>query len=77
VLLKDPHVIKNSKKVEAIIHNAKEFQKIRREFGSFLNFLKIHNPPRREELYKLLSKKFKHIGVYTAEYYLHSVGYWK
>jgi DNA-3-methyladenine glycosylase I len=78
VLLKDPHVIKNSRKVEAIIHNAKEFQKIRREFGSFLNFLKtFNNLPRREEIFKLLSKKFKHIGPYTVEYYLHSVGYWK
>ncbi len=77
VLLKDPHVIKNSKKVEAIIHNAKEFQKIGREFGSFFNFLKTLTPPRREELFKLLSKKFKHIGAYTVEYYLHSVGYWK
>jgi 3-methyladenine DNA glycosylase Tag len=76
-LLKAPHVIKNSKKVEAIIHNAKEFQQIRREFGSFSHFLKRLKELKREELFKLLSKKFKHIGAYTVEYYLHSVGYWK
>jgi len=76
-LLKDARVIKNRKKVEAIIHNAREFQKLRREFGSFSNFLKTLNPPRREELFKLLSKKFRHIGAYTAEYFLHSVGYWR
>jgi DNA-3-methyladenine glycosylase I len=77
VLLKGPHVIKNSKKVEAVIHNAKEFQKTRREFGSFSNFLKTLSPLGREELFKLLSKKFKHIGPYSAEYFLHSVGYRK
>jgi DNA-3-methyladenine glycosylase I len=77
VLLKDPRVIKNSKKVEAVIHNAKEFQKTRREFGSFSNFLKTLNGLGREELFKLLSKKFKHIGPYSAEYFLHSAGYRK
>jgi DNA-3-methyladenine glycosylase I len=77
VLLKDPHVIKNSKKVEAIIHNAKEFQQIRREFGSFSRFLKTLKQLKREELFKLLPKKFRHVGTYTVEYYLHSVGYWK
>jgi len=77
VLLKGPHVIKNNRKVEAVIHNAKEFQKIRREFGSFFHFLKTLNPLRREELFKLLLKRFIHIGAYTVKYYLHSVGYWK
>ena len=77
MLLKGPQVIKNSKKVEAIIHNAKAFRKIKREFGSFSNFLKTLNPLRREELSKLVSKKFKHVGAYTVAYYLHSVGYWK
>jgi len=74
-LLKDPHVIKNSKKVEAIIHNAKEFQRIQKEYGSFSNFLKALKQLRKEELFKFLMKQFKHIGTCTAEYYLHSVGY--
>jgi len=77
VLLKNPHVIKNRKKVDAIIYDAKEFDKITREYGSFYHFLKSLEPLRREELLKLFAKKFKHIGTYTADYYLHSVGYWK
>lgn len=75
VLLKGPHVIKNRRKVEAVIHNAKEFQKIRRELGSFSNFLKSLKKSEGQERLKALTKKFKHIGVYTAEYFLHSVGY--
>ena len=39
-LLKDPYVIKNSKKVEAIIYNAKEFLRIQKKYGSFFNFLR-------------------------------------
>ncbi|MGQ9461271.1 MAG: DNA-3-methyladenine glycosylase I [Candidatus Bathyarchaeaceae archaeon] len=76
-LLKGPSVIKNRRKVEAIIYNAKEFQKIIKEHGSFANFLKSLKATEDKETLKILTKKFKHVGEYTAEYYLHSVGYWK
>ncbi len=76
-LLKDPRVIKNRKKIEAIIYNTREFEKIKREYGSFSNFLKSFKKSEGEELPKALTKKFKHIGPYTTEYFLHSVGYRK
>jgi DNA-3-methyladenine glycosylase I len=76
-LLKNPNVIKNDKKVESIIYNAKEFQKIKKEYGSFDNFLKSLKLIKNKEVFKLLTKRFKHLGIYTAEYYLHSVGYWE
>jgi DNA-3-methyladenine glycosylase I len=74
-LLKDPHVIKNSKKVEAIIYNAKEFLRIQKDYGSFSNFLGSLTRMTNEELFQLLKKRFRHVGKYTVEYYLHSVGY--
>jgi DNA-3-methyladenine glycosylase I len=76
-LFKDPRVIKNRKKIEAIIYNAREFEKINREYGSFSNLLKSFKRSEDEELPKALTKKFKHIGSYSAEYFLHSVGYRK
>ena len=76
-LVERPNVIKNRRKVEAIIYNAREFQKIREEYGSFRNFLASLRQLEDEELFKLLAKKFRHMGIYTAEYFLHSVGYWK
>jgi len=76
-LFKDPRVIKNNKKVEAIIYNAKMFAKIKREHDSFSNFLKSLRYLKNEELFKCLSKRFKHVGTYTAEYFLHAVGYWR
>lgn len=74
-LLKDSHVIKNNKKVEAIIYNARMFIKIEGEHNSFSNFLRSLRHLKNEELFKCLSKQFKHVGPYTAEYFLHSVGY--
>lgn len=74
-LLKDPRVIKNSEKIEAIIYNAREFEKIKRGYGSFSNFLTSLRKSGDKELFKALTKRFKHIGRYTTEYFLHSVGY--
>ncbi|MBA7502159.1 hypothetical protein ES706_00741 [subsurface metagenome] len=76
-LLKEPTVIKNRKKVGAIIYNAKEFQKISKKYSSFSNFLKSLKAMKDKEVFKVLMKRFKHVGEYTAEYYLHCVGYWK
>jgi DNA-3-methyladenine glycosylase I len=74
-LFKDPRVIKNRKKIEAIVYNAREFEKIKREYGSFSNFLKPFKKAEDGELPKALVKRFKHVGPYTAEYFLHSIGY--
>jgi len=74
-LMRSPNVIKNKRKVGGIIYNAKQFQEIKKEHGSFGNFLKSLKLIRDEEVLKLLTKRLKHSGNYTAEYYLHSVGY--
>jgi len=76
-LIRRPNVIRNRKKIEAIIYNAKEFQKIRIKYGSFRNFLVSLKKLSNEEACRFLAEKFRHIGVYTAEYFLHSVGYFK
>ena len=76
-LIKRPNAIRNRKKIEAIIYNAKEFQKIRIKYGSFRNFLESLRKLNNEEACRFLAEKFRHIGVYTAEYFLHSVGYFK
>ncbi len=75
-LMKNPNVIKNPKKIEGIIYNAKEFHKIKKEYGSFSNFLKSLKQMKDKEVFKILMKRFKHVGDYTAEFYLHCVGYW-
>lgn len=74
-LLSEPNVLKNRRKVEAIIHNAQEFKRIRHEHGSFAAFLESLTDTSDEETFRLLTKRLRHVGAYTAEYYLHSVGY--
>lgn len=74
-LNKNSNVIRNIKKIESIIHNAKEFQKMKKEYGSFHNFICSLRKMRIKEVFESLTKKFKHFGIYSAEYYLHSVGY--
>ena len=76
-LIRRPNAIRNRKKIEAIIYNAKEFRKIRTRYGSFRNFLESLRELSNEEACRFLAEKFRHIGVYTAEYFLHSVGYFK
>jgi DNA-3-methyladenine glycosylase I len=76
-LVKRPGVYNNEKKVEAIIANARKFQEIRQNFGSFSNFLKSLKRLKDRDAIKQITKQFKHVGEYTAEYYLHSIGYWK
>ncbi len=74
-LMKQPNAIRNFEKIQSIIYNAKEFQKIKKTHGSFSNYLKSLEQIEAKEVIRFLVERFKHIGEYMAEYYLHSVGY--
>jgi len=69
-------VIKNRKKVEAIIHNANEFLKITKEYDSFCGFLKSMKTVERRSVIRTLMQRFRHVGEYMAEFYPHCVGFW-
>ena len=75
-LLARPGVIKNTRKVEAIINNAQEFARLAAERGSFAAFLDTLKPLPEAEQVKTLTKRFKQVGPETADYFLHSVGFW-
>lgn len=76
-LLESPGIIRNRKKVLAIIQNAQEFRKIKREHGSFKNFLASLAEKDEKEAVLQLTLIFHHLGRYSAEYFLHSVGYFE
>ncbi|MEJ2557164.1 MAG: DNA-3-methyladenine glycosylase I [Anaerolineae bacterium] len=61
-LLSDPGIVRNGRKIEATITNAIQFQTIRREFGSFHNYLRsLDDLPYREKQ-EALSKRFNYLG---------------
>lgn len=74
-LLENKGTIKNRKKILSIINNAKEFQKIHEEFGSFSNFMDSLKEGSDDKAIKQLTQRFNHLGRYSAEYFLHSIGY--
>lgn len=76
-LLGRPGMIKNRKKVMAILNNAKEFRNIKEEHGSFSNFLKTLKEDEDDKAIEELTRRFHYLGEYSVEYFLHSVSYWE
>jgi len=71
-LLGRPGALRNLKKVAALVANAQEFEHIRAEHGTFARYLRTVKSD--NDACKILKERFKHVGPYTAEYYLHCVG---
>ena len=72
--LESPKIIRNSRKVNAIVSNAKVFLEILEKHGSFKNYLDTFCEEPYEERQKILSKKFKWLGPTGAHFFLWSVG---
>jgi len=72
--LESPKIIRNSKKVTAIVSNAKVFLEIVKKHKSFENFLNSFRDKCYEEKQKILSKQFKWLGPTGAHFFLWSVG---
>jgi 3-methyladenine DNA glycosylase Tag len=67
-LLEDKRIIRNRRKVEAIISNAKSIMELDKSYGSFPKYLKTFNS--FEEVSKDLRKQFKFLGELGAYYFL-------
>jgi 3-methyladenine DNA glycosylase Tag len=71
-LMSDTRIIRNMRKVEATIHNAKAFLDIEQEFGSFARYLEAMRP--FDSQLKDLQKRCKHLGNFGCYYFLYVVG---
>lgn len=73
-LMSDAGIVRNERKIRATIHNAGEFAKLGKEFGSFKGYIASFG---RDEvrLQEDLQEKFQHVGGSTARTFLWSVGY--
>ncbi|MEM1540118.1 MAG: DNA-3-methyladenine glycosylase I [Candidatus Bathyarchaeia archaeon] len=74
-LISDAGIVRNRAKIMAIISNAKQFQNIRKEYGSFKSYLDgLDKSNNYASAIKELSKKFKRLGPSSARIFLFSVG---
>lgn len=74
-LLNNQGIIRNRRKIEAVIHNAKEILIIQEEFGSFKVWLENHRGLSKDEWVKLFKKRFKFVGGEIVGEFLMSCGY--
>lgn len=72
-LLGDPCIVRNRKKVEAVVHNAGELMVVEREFGSVREYLDSF--PKTEDLVSDLHRRFKFLGESVARMFLYAVSF--
>jgi len=68
----DPRVIRNRRKIEAIVDNARTMLDLEEQHGSFKNYLRSHGD--FEKTVADLRKQFKFMGETGAFYFLYVVG---
>ena len=72
-LLEDERIIRHRGKIEAAIHNARAFQLIQEEAGSFRDWI-ARMPPDPVVIHKALKPHLKFFGPTTCESFLYAVG---
>jgi DNA-3-methyladenine glycosylase I len=74
-LLRDPDIIRNRLKIEAIIANAKIILSMRKSDGGFHRWLCSHHPLKKDAWVRLFKKTFKFTGGEITNEFLMSLGY--
>ena len=72
-LIVDERIVRNRKKIEAIIANAGELIVVEREFGTMDNYLRSFGD--EDALVKDLHKRFKFLGESVAHMFLYGVAF--
>lgn len=74
-LLQNAGIIRNRRKIDAVIYNANVLLNLQRNFGSFKNWIDMHHPLNKKEWTMLFRKTFKFTGEKIVEEFLMSTGY--
>jgi DNA-3-methyladenine glycosylase I len=74
-LLADAGIIRNRLKVDAAIHNAGVVLELRKQHGSFANWIDAHHPLPKPEWVKLFKRTFRFTGGEIVGEFLMSTGY--
>ena len=71
----DAGIVRNYRKIEATLKNAREFVFVQQAFGSFDKYLESISGDGEEKMCKMLSKRFSHLGKATSMFFLRKVGW--
>ena len=74
-LLGDSGIVRNRRKIEAVIANARRIQELRRSHGSFHHWLEAHHPRPPDEWTHLFRQNFRFTGGLIVGEFLMSLGY--
>lgn len=72
-LMNDTGIVRNEKKIQATIHNASEFLKLAKDFGSFQKYIDSFGKD-EERMLETVQDHFQHVGASTARTFLWSSG---
>ena len=74
-LMKNQGIVRNRAKIMGTILNAREFQSIKKEFGSFKSYIdSLDKSDNYSKVIKVISKRFSRMGPASAKIFLFSVG---
>ena len=74
-LMNDTGIVRNKTKIQATIHNATEFQNIKKQYGLFQKYIDTLDKDKNyAQAIKELTKRFKHMGPSSASLFLYTVG---
>ena len=73
-LLNDKAIVRNRRKIEAAIENARIFSQLIRDHGSFKNYLAQFDGDDEAGLFREFKKRFRFMGPKIAGSFLQSVG---
>ncbi|MDA4129048.1 MAG: DNA-3-methyladenine glycosylase I [Thaumarchaeota archaeon] len=73
-LMKDTGIVRNEKKIKSSITNAQEYEKIKKEFGTFSKYVDGFRGD-EEKLIADLRSRFRFLGESSARTFLYMVGF--
>ena len=76
-LLSDSGIIRNRRKINAVIYNAQQVLKLQKEYKKKKKWLEYNHPLSKAEWVKLFKKHFKFVGGEIVGEFLISIGYLK
>ena len=74
-LMQDAGIVRNRRKIEAIVENARRIEAMRSSHGGFAAWLAIHHPRRKTDWVKLFKATFRFTGGEVTGEFLISLGY--